>query len=170
MGSIFTLLLLVPYVIVFNVASGNINHFLFEPVLQSKCRLHPDVLSPTEFLGYPTNVNFSFKPLRFRSLNSVKERFSVNGILLIDYPIPCAEEVNAAYPGQVVPKSVELPADKIWRPPVEFNKCYGNCQIDGPHYTRHAKYSTKLGAIRYSYVGLFQTQCDQHLWAFPYDL
>ena len=134
-----------------------------------KCRLMAGIMSPSEFLGYPTVIDFAFIPLKFSDIDSVAETFTLSGVLMTTFPISCGLQVNQQYPGEI-PRQLWLQADILWQPVLSLENCYQSCNLQSDAYTRRAKYYSKNLKIRNYYSGKFETFCDLQLWTFPFDM
>ena len=151
-----------------SLVENDIRTFNIIDVFLKKCRLMTGIMSPSEFSGYPTVIDFAFIPLKFTDIDSVAETFALSGVLMTTFPITCGLQVNQQYPGQL-PHKLWLQADILWQPVLSLENCYQSCNLQSDAYTRRAKYYSEYLKIRNYYSGKFETSCDLQLWAFPFD-
>ena len=151
------------------VESGlDVRTFNIIDVFLEKCRLTPGIMSPSEFLGYPTVIDFDFICIRFSDIDSVAETFTITGVLITSFTIECGAQVNQNYPGQL-PTKLWLQADILWEPLLSLQNCYQSCNLGSDSYSRKVKYYSDVQRIRNYYSGKFETFCDLQLWTFPFD-
>ena len=150
-----------------NLTKEQLQFYNFEQLLHAKCRLAFNVVSPTEFLGYPTEFNATFRPFRFQDIDNVAEIFAISASLNIEYFVPCGEEVNNEYPGELA-VNFDLTPVNFWRPPLDYEECYQNCDLETA-FSQKVAYIPGTRSIRTSFVGKFESQCDLELRKFPFD-
>ena len=61
--------------------------------LKSKCKLQPQIDSPSDFLGVPTLVDVLFEPSRFVGIDDLTETMTIIGSVFLSWNDSCVQKV-----------------------------------------------------------------------------
>ena len=138
-------------------------------ILKEKCRVAKGIGSPTDLLGYPTDVDISFWALRFLGIDDVSESIKVAGSITAIWKNDCVLEVltsnvlNISENGELI-----FDFNDIWYPRLLFLNSLEQKKLTGSDFEVGLAFSEKYFRI-FTY-GNYEAFCDLDFWNFPFDV
>ena len=144
-------------------------------VLKSNCRIFPGINSPTEFLGYPTQVTLILYAVRLLGINDVDETFALDAGITVSWANDCVREVfeSGQYPIPGITNgsdfNIYLPMDEVWHPKIMFVNGAKQKTLQGDDFSSGLMYTFPTHTFMTAYYGKIQGYCDLDFYNFPYD-
>ena len=151
----------------------DLTHVKFSDIMLEKCRLDPGIVSPTEYLGYPTQVTMILA-VRKLAISDVEEEISILTDIILTWTNQCVKDLydNQTLPLPTLAQSSDnycFEYNKFWKPTVLLTTNTKGQFLNGDTFTKTLCISPSSGSFIVSYYGKVPSFCDLNLRNFPFD-